>query len=179
MVRGLDGVIILFEDKGSSDTNSRPLWAYSFWIARYSILPAISLDGVLHLDILTCAWTAEEFQTYIGALLDRMNPYPQKNSVLVMDNVSLHHFDGLREMVEERGCRLRYLPPYSPDLNPIEEGFSSMKAWIRRNNNYVLGELTGDNTCDPYAMLWDAVHETMIPENIAGWYRDCGYVVVL
>jgi len=70
--------------------------------SRYSILPAISLDGVLHLDILTRSWTAEEFREYISALLDRMNPYPQKNSVLIMDNASVHHFDGLREMVEER-----------------------------------------------------------------------------
>lgn len=94
-----------------------------------------------------------------------------------MDNASTHHFDGLREMVEARGCRLRYLPPYSPDFNPIEEGFSGMKAWIRRNNSYVLGEMTGENICDPYKILWDAVHEAMTPEKIVGWYRDCGYVV--
>lgn len=61
-----------------------------------------------------------------------------------MDNASTHHFDGLREMVEGRGRRLIYLPPYSPDFNPIEEGFSSMKAWIRRNREEVLAEMTGE-----------------------------------
>jgi hypothetical protein len=67
---------------------------------RYSVLPAISLDGVLHLDIITCSWTAEEFRKFVDVLLDKMNPYPQKNSVLVLDNASTHYFDELREMVE-------------------------------------------------------------------------------
>jgi transposase len=144
---------------------------------RYSILPAISLDGVLHLDILTRSWTAEEFRPFLEVLLDRMNPYPQKNSVLILDNASSHHFEDLRQLVEGRGMRLCYLPPYLPDFNPIEEGFSAMKAWIRKNNDYVLGELTGDDTCDPFTILWKAVFDTMTPENIEGWYRDSGYVV--
>jgi hypothetical protein len=72
--------------------------------------------------------------------------------------------------------QLLYLPPYSLDFNPIEEGFSTMKAWIRRNKDYVRGELSGDPTCDPYTMLWEAVFTAMTPENIAGWYRDLGYV---
>ena len=62
---------------------------------RYSILPAISLDGVLHLDILTHSWTAEEFRSFVDVLLDKMNPYPQKNSVLVLDNANAHHFEDL------------------------------------------------------------------------------------
>jgi len=73
--------------------------------------------------------------------------------------------------------RLRYLPAYSPDFNPIEEGFSSTKAWIRKNRDYVLGELSGQPTCDPHTMLWQAVFESMTPDNIRGWYRDCGYYV--
>lgn len=69
---------------------------------RYSILPAISLDGVLHLDIISRSWTSEEFATYLNILLDAMNPFPLPNSVLVMDNASTHHFDGVREIVEQR-----------------------------------------------------------------------------
>jgi hypothetical protein len=71
-------------------------------ISRYSILPAISLDGVLHLDIMTRSWTSVEFRKYIDTLLDQMNPFPQRNSVLIMDNATTHHFEGLREMVEAR-----------------------------------------------------------------------------
>ncbi|KAJ7108312.1 hypothetical protein C8R44DRAFT_596825, partial [Mycena epipterygia] len=58
---------------------------------RYSILPAISLDGVLHIDIIARSWTAVEFRNYLDVLLDVMNPFPQDNSVLVMDNASVHH----------------------------------------------------------------------------------------
>lgn len=144
---------------------------------RYSILPAISLDGVLHLDILTRSWTADEFPPFVEVLLGQMNPYPQKNSVLVLDNASAHHFDDLRGLVEDQGMRLHYLLPYSPDLNPIEQAFSAMKAWIRRNNDFVLGELTGDETCDPIAIIWKAVFDSMTAEHIEGWYRDSGYNV--
>lgn len=69
-------------------------------VLRYSILPVISLDGVLHLDILTRSWTADEFWPFVEVLLGRMNPYPQKNSVLVLDNASAHHFEDLQELVE-------------------------------------------------------------------------------
>jgi len=61
--------------------------------------------------------------------------------------------------------RLLYLPPYSPDFNPIEEGFSIMKAWIRTmfwENCPVIQHVT--------------VFTAMTPENIVGWYRDSGYV---
>lgn len=71
--------------------------------------------------------------------------------------------------------RLLYLPPYSPDLNPIEEAFSSIKAWIRRNHDYVLGEMTGEATCDPYGVLWEAVF-SVTPKKAWSWFRDSGYV---
>jgi hypothetical protein len=76
------------------------------------------------------------------------------------------------------GRRLVYLPPYSPDFNPLEEGFSAMKAWMRRNREYVLAEMEADNeACDVFGVLWQAVFETMVPESIAGWFRDSGYLV--
>ncbi|KZP15836.1 hypothetical protein FIBSPDRAFT_749584 [Athelia psychrophila] len=73
--------------------------------------------------------------------------------------------------------RLLYLPPYSPDYNPIEEVFSAMKAWLRANHDYAHGELSGEETCDPIAILWDAVFEAITPEKAEGWYRDSEYVV--
>lgn len=69
---------------------------------RYSILPAISLSGVLHLDILTRSWTSEQFREYLDVLLDEMMPVPQPNSVLIMDNSTVHHFEGIRQIVEAR-----------------------------------------------------------------------------
>ena len=51
---------------------------------------------------------------------------------MVMDNLSAHKGSRVRELVQERGCELLYLPPYSPDLNPIEEAFAKLKALLRR-----------------------------------------------
>jgi transposase len=60
-----------------------------------------------------------------------MNPFPGPQSVLVMDNAAFHHNGRIQEIVEEKGCHLIYLPLYSPDLNPIEKGFSVLKANIQ------------------------------------------------
>ncbi|KZP15232.1 hypothetical protein FIBSPDRAFT_750587 [Athelia psychrophila] len=75
--------------------------------------------------------------------------------------------------------RLLYLPAYSPDFNPIEEGFSAMKAWLRRNRDYSLSCLPSGlpASMDPFYLLWDAVYKTMTPSSIRGWYLDCGYVI--
>ena len=51
---------------------------------------------------------------------------------MVMDNLSAHKGERVRELIEERGCVLIYLPPYSPDLNPIEEAFSKIKGLVRK-----------------------------------------------
>lgn len=69
---------------------------------RHSILPALSLGGILHLDIFPCAVTGAIFNTFIEGLLGVMNPWPGPNSVLVMDNAPIHKTAGLREMVEAR-----------------------------------------------------------------------------
>lgn len=74
------------------------------------------------------------------------------------------------------GMCILYLPPYSPDFNPIEEFFSAMKAWIHCNHNFVRIELSGEPTCDPYEMLWEAVFTTLTPAKARGWFRDCGYL---
>jgi hypothetical protein len=68
-----------------------------------------------------------------------------------------------------------FLPPYSPDLNPIEECFSSIKAWMKRNRDYVQGEMYGEHS-DPYKVLWEAVFSVM-PEKARGWFAHSGYVV--
>jgi transposase len=66
-----------------------------------------------------------------------MNPFPGKNSVLVMDNARIHHNAEWISVIEELGGRVLFLPPYSPDFNPIELAFSTIKAWLRRNSDFV------------------------------------------
>jgi len=66
-----------------------------------------------------------------------MNPYPGKNSVIILDNVKIHHYNELVEIIRGLGCRIEFLPAYSPDFNPIETAFSTIKSWIRRNRDFM------------------------------------------
>ena len=69
---------------------------------RYSMLPALSLDGPLYLMAQKDAYNSDDFVCFINGLLDAMNPYPEKNSVIVMDNASIHKAACLRPMIEQR-----------------------------------------------------------------------------
>lgn len=69
---------------------------------RYSILPALSLDGILHLEVLDHSFNGKEFCSFVEGVLDQMQPWPLPNSVLVLDNASIHKIPGIREMVEAR-----------------------------------------------------------------------------
>lgn len=70
--------------------------------SSYSILPTLSLDGILHLVVEDHPYTAREFNSFINGLLDVMNPFPGPNSVIVMDNASIHKSWELRDMIERR-----------------------------------------------------------------------------
>ena len=66
-----------------------------------------------------------------------MNPFPAPRSVLILNNAFCHRSQELKDICEEAGVVLEFLPPYSPDFNPIEESFSALKAWVRRNRQLV------------------------------------------
>ena len=68
------------------------------------------------------------FQTYFEEVL---LPTLKRGQVLVMDNLSAHKGQRVRELIEAKGCELIYLPPYSPDFNPIEQAFSKLKSYLR------------------------------------------------
>ena len=75
--------------------------------------------------------------------------------------------------------KLLYLPTYSPDLNPIEEAFSCIKAWIHNSRDYVRSETVPDDLgvqIHPYFAIWDAVFEAVTPTKVEGWFKDSGYL---
>jgi transposase len=83
--------------------------------------PCLAVEG---------ATTARVFEAYVEQVLAPTRRYGQ---IVVVDNLSAHHKGGrARELIEERGCELLYLPPYSPDFNPIEEAFSKIKGALRK-----------------------------------------------
>jgi transposase len=73
--------------------------------------------------------TREVFETYLERLLA---PSLEPGQVVVMYNLSSHKGERVRELIEGKGCELLYQPPYSPDLNPIEEAFARVKALLRK-----------------------------------------------
>ncbi|EGO04514.1 hypothetical protein SERLA73DRAFT_148988 [Serpula lacrymans var. lacrymans S7.3] len=95
---------------------------------------------------------------------------------LALDKKPKIRFPGIRKLVEDRDMQLLYLPSYSLDLNLIEKAFSAVKAWLRNNCDYVLGETEGPG-CYPYALIWEAVYEVITPKKARGWFRDSKYII--
>ena len=96
---------------------------------RWSILPAITLEGYLAYDILHGGYTTKRFNNFIRTkVLPRINPFPGPRSVLILNNASYYRSQELKDIYEEAGIVFEFLPPYSPDFNPIKESFSALKA---------------------------------------------------
>lgn len=100
---------------------------------RYQILPAYSQEGILLARVFQGATDSYLFEDFVEQLLVHCGRWPQPNSVLVMDNASFHRTARIEQMCADAGVKLLYLPPYSPDLNPIEEFFAELKSFIKRD----------------------------------------------
>ncbi len=93
-----------------------------------TILGALSHTGMLAVMTVEAATDREVFLTYLEEVLC---PKLRSGNVVVMDNLSSHKVAGVRERIEQTGATLLYLPPYSPDLNPIEKAWSKLKQKLR------------------------------------------------
>ncbi len=97
-----------------------------------------------------------------------LSPTLCPEQVVVMDNLTADKGERIRELIEERGCELLYLPPYSPDLNPIEEAFSKIKALIRKaeaRSREALIEAMG------------AAISAVTAQDARGFFEHCGYAI--
>jgi transposase len=137
---------------------------------RWSILPALSIDGYLDYIIHQGAITADIFVEFVEEMvLPHCSPYPGPRSVLILDNASIHKDPRLQHLCDEAGVILKFLPPYSPDYNPIEATFGDLKAWIKRN--YLLAE----DFEDFGDFLHFAVNQAC-GTNVKGHFREAGYL---
>jgi transposase len=100
---------------------------------RWQILPAYTQDGIRLSRVFQGSTDGAVFEDYIEQLLQHCGRWPEPRSVLVMDNASFHHTERIAQICADAGVKLMYLPPYSPDLNPIEEFFAELKAFIKRS----------------------------------------------
>jgi transposase len=98
---------------------------------RYQILPAYTQDGVILARVFQGSTNATVVEEFIEQLLPLCSKWLEPKSVLVMDNASFHHTEQIKQMCHNAGVKLVYLPPYSLDLNLIEEFFAELKAFIK------------------------------------------------
>jgi transposase len=123
----------------------------------------MSVEGMGSSLAVEGATTARVFETYVERVLA---PTLREGQVVVMDNLSAHKGESIRELIEARGCELLYLPSYSPDLNPIEEAFSKIKGHLRkaeaRSREAVL-EAIG------------AALSVITDRDARGFFEHCGY----
>ena len=125
----------------------------------WSILPAYMIDGYLCCGVkqgyvfskfryeadFNSYFKAESFFRWIvDELLPHCNVFPAPRSVIIMDNATIHCNPRIEQVIRQHGCEIRYLPPYSPDYNPIELSFAVLKAWIQKHQREIWPYWDGD-----------------------------------
>jgi transposase len=116
--------------------------------------PSLTVEGAIDTVV---------FEAYVEQVLA---PTLRSGQVVVMDNLSAHKGERVRELIEERGCELLYLPSYSPDLNPIEEAFSKIKGLVREAEARTREALLETIGSALYAVS---------SKDARGFFEHCGY----
>jgi len=166
---------LVFVDEMGTNTSLSPLYAWSKRGERAhcsvprnrgpntTLLASMTLEGMGECLAVEGATTAAVFEAYIEKVLV---PTLQCGHLVVIDDLSAHKGERVRELVESAGCELLYLPPYSPDLSPIEQAFSKVKRLLRKaqgRSRQALLEAMGK--------ALDAVST----QDAKGFFEHCGY----
>src|SRR3954468_3399480 len=134
-----------------------------------TLIASITLEGAMGQEeaamAIEGATDAEIFECYVERFLA---PSLTEGQVVVMDRLGAHRTKKVRELIEARRAELVFLPSYSPDLNPIEEAFSKIKAILRK-----VGARTHEVLVEAIAGALSEV----TPWDVAGWFDHCGYEV--
>ena len=115
---------------------------------------------------------SDDFNDFVhGSLIPNMHPYDGSapRSVALMDNCSIHHVDAVTDLFEAAGIKVIFLPPYSPDYNPIELAFSSVKYYLKEH--HVVMQAMQDTI-----PLIKCAFDHISPEMCNSWISCCGYV---
>ena len=132
-------------------------WKTSTFVA------GLTLRGMIAPFVLDRPINRVAFETYVEKVLV---PELRPGDIVIMDNLSSHKGAGVRQSIEAAGAELRFLPPYSPDLNPIEMAFAKLKALLRK---------AGERTVDG---LWGAIArilDTFQPQEYRNYFAAAGY----
>ena len=176
LISGFKASNLVFLDESGCNTDMTRRYAYSLGGSRAvdsaplsktkstTILSSIQLDGTLRYTTFSGGTTVEKFKQY---LKEKLLPHLNCDSVLVMDNMRSHHAKAVKELLDSSGIQYIYLPPYSPDLNPIEKLWSKVKALLRKFKARTLEELP-----DAIQNAFRAVTAA----DCSGWFKSCDYL---
>lgn len=128
-----------------------------------TLVAALRCDGVEAPFITDGAMDGPTFLAYVEQVLV---PTLGRGDIVFMDNLRTHKVDGVEAAIEAVGATLRYLPAYSPDLNPIEQAFSKLKAAMRKG---------AARTVNALCKLTGKVLKTIAPDECANYFRHAGY----
>lgn len=129
------------------------------------MLGALTVNGISAVMTIEGATTGPVFSTFLEHML---LPTLKPGDVVVLDNVGAHKVPRARELVESMGARLLFMPPYHPELNPIEEAWSKIKNSLRRAEA---------RTIEALDTAIAAAVSAVTPTDAAGWLRHAGYQV--
>jgi transposase len=128
-----------------------------------TFVAGLRLDGIAAPFVLDGPINRDAFQAYVDQVLV---PELRPGDVVVLDNLSSHKGPAVRRAIEAAGARLLYLPPYSPDFNPIENAFAKLKALLRKAAERTI------------SALWDRIGvilDAFTPAECANYFRAAGY----
>jgi transposase len=128
-----------------------------------TVLSSMSAEGMGPSLAVEGATTSAVFETYLEQVLA---PTLSKGQMVVMDNLSAHKGQRVRELIEQRGCQLVYLPSYSPDFNPIEEAFSKIKGLVRKAEA---------RTREALVEAIGSALSAVTSRDARGFFEHCGY----
>jgi len=130
-----------------------------------TLVAALRIDGLTAPYVIDGAMDGPSFLAYVEQVLV---PTLRKGDIVFMDNLRTHKIAGAREAIEAVGARVRYLPAYSPDLNPIEQAFSRLKAALRKG---------ATRTVDALHKLIGKLVKSFAPQMCANYFRHAGYTM--
>ena len=138
---------------------------YGHWCTT-TMIGSIRLDGKIACMAVDGAMDHDVFCEYVRWILA---PTLRPGDLVVLDNLSVHGAGQARAMIEAAGARVHFLPPYSPDLNPIEKMWSKIAEFLRAAKARTQEEL--------YLTIGKAL-DTVTAKDAVGWFRSCGYTAV-
>jgi transposase len=132
---------------------------------HYTTVAALTLKGVQAPFLLEGGMNGLAFETYVEHVLA---PGLRVGDIVVLDNLASHKHEVIRTLIQARGATVEFLPPYSPDLNPIEKCWAKVKAELRKSKA---------RTFDALLTALAEALRAITPQDAAGWFDHCGYAI--